>query len=165
MDRAVRRDEPEAVRHGRARCHGAGDGTQFFQHGATRRNGRRAQRIVEHDRHCRGSMTAARDANERARRRGRDADDRGDAQEHQQQIAQLQIPAVLALRARQIAHRGKLHARPGAAAEEVNEQRDRGGCRRDQPERCEKLDHGILWRVANTRRSGTPNGASVTTVS
>jgi hypothetical protein len=46
----------------------------------------------------------------------------------------------------------------------VHEERNRRGGGEEQKGRCEEA-HGSRWRAAKARRSGTPNGASVVTIS
>ena len=93
----------------------------------------------------------------------RDEQHRRHAQQHQEQVAQAEIATVLALRAHEVAHRGKLDARARAATHEMDEQRHGGRGAREQPERSEKAHYGASCRAENARRSGTPNGASVIT--
>ena len=92
-----------------------------------------------------------------------DEEHRRDTKNHQQQIAQAQVAAVLALRTYEVAHRGKLDVRARAPAHEVDEQRHGGRGAGEQPEWREKSHYGASWRAENARLSGTPNGASVIT--
>ena len=181
---AVGGDEPHAVGGRGALQHVARARLQLLQHRTTARDGGGAERVVEHDRERGARVAAPGHADDRMRRRERDEQHRSHAQEHEQQIAQPQVAAVLALRAHEIAHRGKLDARARAAPHQMDEQRHRGGGAREKPERCEKAHyasssrailvrrsgvrvdahprgrrHGASCRAENARRSGTPNGA------
>ena len=121
-----------------------------------------------------GAWPAPRHADDRTRGRERDEEHRRDAQQHEQQIAQPQIAAVLALGAHEVARRGKLDARADAAAQRWMSSGTAAAARAarasENIERREEAHGGAAvrhgaWRAANARRSGTPNGASVITSS
>ena len=69
---------------------------------------------------------------------------------------------MLALGARQVPRGGKVDPRADAPAQQMDEQRHGDAGAEQQIQRREEA-HGSCWRAAKARRSGTPNGASVST--
>ena len=109
-------------------------------------------------------MSAAEQPGRRPRRGERDEQHGGHTRHHEQQVAQAQRAAVLALGAGQVAGGGKFHARPDPPSQQVQQQRHRGRHAEGEEPGREKA-HGRCCRAANALRSGTPKGASVDTTS
>ena len=97
---------------------------------------------------------------DRTRGRERQREHGAHAQQHENQVAQLELPGVLALGAQQVADRRKLDLLSRAPAQQMKHERHGRRAGQHQGEGCEKT-HGRCWRAANARRSATPNGWSV----
>jgi hypothetical protein len=92
-----------------------------------------------------------------------DEEDGGNPQQHEQEVANTKLPAVLLFGAGKVPRGGKLDPLPHAPAKKMNEKRhERRGSERQKCRR-QKI-HGNFSRAANARRSGTANGESVSTV-
>jgi hypothetical protein len=103
---------------------------------------------------------AGRPARDGAGCREGDEQDDEHPQQHQQKISEPERPTVLSFGASEISRSWELDTRADAPPEEVQEEWDRGGARKGEPEWREKA-HGSSWRAANARLSGTPKGESV----
>ena len=85
---------------------------------------------------------------------------REDAEKHQQEVSELQLPTVFSLGSQDVAYGRELDPHVDPAPQQVQEEWNGRRPRQEQVEWLEEA-HGRRWRAAKALRSGTPNGTSV----